>query len=790
MISSDLKRCLLSLGSAASIALIAGPVQGAVVAEAPTEEQGESADQPALSQSILANWAAMDLAANSIQQASTNPNAASWTLVGLPVTATGAGVKVAVLDGLTDCAHVDLSGRCTAVKLTGGRYRRADSHGTHTAGIVAGAKYGIAPGASVINYAVFDDRGWVASGTKLSNAWKAAYTAGARISSMSFGCTNMALCFTAGELTTMGTASLPMLYVKAAGNDGVAVMTEQAAVSSAIAQTAMNRLLLVGSVDNNGNISYFSNTPGSSCLLSTGATSCTQSMMFAYHFLVAPGETIYSTLPRGTYGAMSGTSMATPVVAGAAALLQERWPALKNTPETLATILLTTATDLGEPGVDGVYGYGLLNVTAAFQANGTVQMVSPSGLRTAVNGASVLTSPGMTRLGSALAGVTVYDRFGRDFKLGETGVVAFRPNALAARQFFGRRLMALAGPTMGTNDFFADAPQPRAFAMFGSPAEMPGSELAMDRSTRMGVDMPFKGGVAQLRLTGASNPRSDFAFDPSLRPLALFPSTDLYTGALISNATLRLSGSSRLMVYGLTTPGAVMPAIPYNPLEMTWGSAGFMPRLALNKTHAQRRQTGFGLGYWAKPDASTMVGLNLSAVTQKGGYYALESDIQDFQRPTHIFNLGAAASKTSGTWEMRLSGEATHLRTAAMQGSMGFTPATLASAEMSVHKRNILFGGRNGRSDSLSVAIVMPPRAVSGDLKLAYLTPTADGMSQQAANLRVPLTGLIREPERMEMAYRLASGQSWSFGLSGGINLRREPGIAAGEGMATLRLAL
>jgi subtilisin family serine protease len=786
MSPSSLKISLRSACAFFVLALVAQPALGADL----VDKQSEDGDGPVLSQNLLASWAARDLAGSTFQQTSANPNASSWSLVGLPVAATGAGVKVAVLDGLTDCAHPDLVGRCTAVKLTGGRYRRADSHGTHTAGIVAGKNYGIAPGATVINYAVFDDRGWVASGTKLSNAWKAAYTAGARISSMSFGCTNMALCFSDTELTTMGTANLPMLYVKAAGNDGVAVVTETTAISSGVAQAALNRILLVGSVDNNGTISYFSNTPGSACLLAGGASSCSQSMMFAYHFLVAPGESIYSTLPRSSYGAMSGTSMATPVVAGAAALLQERWPALKNTPETLAAILLTTATDLGDPGVDGVYGYGLLNVTAAFQANGTVQMVSPTGIRTSLNGSSVLTSPGMTRLGNALAGVTVYDRFGRDFTLAETGAVAFRPNALAARQFLGRRLMALSGRNGGANAFFADMPQARAFAMFGSPAEMPGSELAMDRSTRMGVDMPFKGGIAQIRLTGASNPRSDFAFDPTMQPLAFFPSTDLYTGALISNATLRLSANSRLMVYGLTTPGAMMPSMPYNPLEMTWGSAGFMPRIALDKSRAQRRQTGFGLGYWVKPDASTMFGLNVSAVTQKGGYYALESDIPDFQRPTQVFNLGAAASKQTGNWQVRLSGEATHLRTSATQGGFGFTPATLASAELSLQKDNVLFGDRGGRSDSLSVAIVMPPRAVSGALKLDYLTQTSDGMGQHVANLRVPLAGLVREPERFEMAYRLTSGPFWSFDLSGGINLRRADGFAAGEGMATLKLAL
>ena len=780
-------RSLTPLTGVFAAALLAMPAHAEAVSSKADDAEPVA---PRLTSATLATWAALDLAGTPAQSAITNPNLTSWTLVGLPVAATGAGVKVAVLDGLTDCAHPDLAGRCTTVKLTGGRYRKPDSHGTHTAGIVAGKLYGIATNASVINYAVFDDRGWVATGTKLSNAWKAAYTAGARISSMSFGCTDMALCFSDAELTTMGTANLPMLYIKAAGNDGVAVVTEQTGVTGSIAQTAMNRMLLVGSVDSRGTISYFSNTPGSACLQASGASSCAQSMMFAYHFLVAPGENIYATLPRKSYGAMSGTSMATPVVAGAAALLQERWPALKDTPETLATILLTTATDLGEPGVDGVYGYGLLNVTAAFQANGTVQMVSPAGIRTALNGTSVVTTPGMTRLGTALAGVTVYDRFGRDFALGETGAVSFRPNALAARQMFGRRLLALSGRGAWTGAFFADAPQARAFAMFGSPAEMPGSDLAMDRSTRMGVDMPFKGGVAQLRLTGASNPRADFAFDPTMQPLAFFPSTDLYTGALISNATLRLTDKSRLMVYGLTTPGAMMPAIPYNPLEMTWGSAGFMPRIARDKARAQRRQTGFGLGYWMKPDASTMVGMNLSAVTQQGGYYALESDIRDFQRPTQVYNLGLAASKQAGAWEVRVSGEATHLKTGTMQGSMSFTPATLASAEMSLRKANILFGGRNGRSDNLSLAIVMPPRAVAGALKLDYLTRTADGLGQQVANMRLPLSGLVGEPARMEAAYRLTSGQSWSLDLSGGINLRHVDGIAAGEGMASLRFAM
>jgi hypothetical protein len=44
----------------------------------------------------------------------------------------------------------------------------------------------------------------------------------------------------------------------------------------------------------------------------------------------------------------------------------------------------------------------------------------------------------------------------------------------------------------------------------------------------MGVDLPFKGGLAQLRLTGTTNTRTDFAYDPSLRPLGFFASGHLH----------------------------------------------------------------------------------------------------------------------------------------------------------------------------------------------------------------------------------------------------------------------
>lgn len=69
--------------------------------------------------------------------------------------------------------------------------------------------------------------------------------------------------------------------------------------------------------------------------------------------------------PQFGYGDMSGTSMAAPHVTGSLALLMERFPYLEN--KQIRDILLTTATDLGDPGVDDKFGWGLINLAKAIK---------------------------------------------------------------------------------------------------------------------------------------------------------------------------------------------------------------------------------------------------------------------------------------------------------------------------------------------------------------------------------------------------------------------------------------
>ncbi len=87
------------------------------------------------------------------------------------------------------------------------------------------------------------------------------------------------------------------------------------------------------------------------------------------------------------YADYSGTSMATPHVTGALGLLFERFPYL--TGAQVRDVMLTTATDIGAPGVDDIYGWGLLNLEKAIEGYGQLRVDTEVVMNSAAGGNKV-----------------------------------------------------------------------------------------------------------------------------------------------------------------------------------------------------------------------------------------------------------------------------------------------------------------------------------------------------------------------------------------------------------------
>lgn len=91
------------------------------------------------------------------------------------------------------------------------------------------------------------------------------------------------------------------------------------------------------------------------------------------------------------YADYSGTSMAAPHVTGALGLLMERFPYLDNS--QVRDVLLTTATDLGETGVDEIYGWGLVNLEKAIEGPGLLRVDTEVVMNVAAGGEKVWDGP-------------------------------------------------------------------------------------------------------------------------------------------------------------------------------------------------------------------------------------------------------------------------------------------------------------------------------------------------------------------------------------------------------------
>ncbi|MBP2330857.1 subtilisin family serine protease [Kibdelosporangium banguiense] len=238
---------------------------------------------------------------------------------------TGTGVKVAVLDTGVDQTHPDLASREIAEKNFSDSADAVDrvGHGTHVASTIAGTgakangKYkGVAYGASILDAKVLSDGGsgydsWIISGMQ----W--AVDQGAKVINLSLGGGDTPEIDPMEEAVNTLSAKHGTLFVIAAGNSG------QAGAETVGSPGSADAALTVGAVDRDDSLAPFSSRGpriGDAAIKPD---------------ITAPGVNIAAAKAAegrlGTpvadgYVAMSGTSMATPHVAGAAALLAQSHP--------------------------------------------------------------------------------------------------------------------------------------------------------------------------------------------------------------------------------------------------------------------------------------------------------------------------------------------------------------------------------------------------------------------------------------------------------------------------------
>jgi subtilisin family serine protease len=259
---------------------------------------------------------------------------------------TGKGVKIAILDTGIDTNHPDLhvSGGACMLSYCPNAYNDDNGHGTHVAGIIAAKNnhigvLGVAPEASIYAVKVLDRFGEGTISTVLAGIEWAIQN------------------------------HMDIINLSFAASEGSPVLKE------AIDKAYQKGILVVAAAGNNGNEKGTGDTveyPAKYDSAIAVAAINNQNVRVAYSAtgpaveVAAPGENIYSTVPVACdldgnpdgYTWMAGTSMAAPFVSGILALYKQQYPNKTNV--ELRQMLRANAMDLGTPGKDDWYGYGLV----------------------------------------------------------------------------------------------------------------------------------------------------------------------------------------------------------------------------------------------------------------------------------------------------------------------------------------------------------------------------------------------------------------------------------------------
>lgn len=252
----------------------------------------------------------------------------------------GAGVTIAILDSGVDATHPDLASRMVAGwNQFDNNADTADvyGHGTQVAGAAAASLdngigvASVAGMAKIMPVRISDSTGYaywstIAAGLR----WAADH--GARVANISYSA--------AGSSSVQSAAS----YMKGKGGLVFVSAGNTGANDATAPTTTLIPVAATDSADARASWSTYGNLVA----------------------LSAPGVSIYTTTRGGGYAAVSGTSFASPISAGVAALVMAAQPGFSAV--QVENLLFSTAVDLGAAGRDPYFGYGRVSADAAVQA--------------------------------------------------------------------------------------------------------------------------------------------------------------------------------------------------------------------------------------------------------------------------------------------------------------------------------------------------------------------------------------------------------------------------------------
>ena len=650
----------------------------------------------------------------------------------------GQGITAAIIDTGINASDPEFSGRISAASadVAGSRgISDADGHGTSVAAVLGAARNGsgiegIAYGATLAMFRAdtpgsctagnFDSCGF--SDSTIARGVNDAVAAGAKVINMSLGGSPASAPL---QSAIEQAAAHGIITVISAGNDGGAQPDQLAQIASD--PNVHGLVIIAGALDASNNIASFSDQAGS----------------YGAYYLGALGVNVRSFDQTGQYFLFSGTSYSAPLIAGAVTLLEEAFPNL--TPAQIVHLLYTTADDLGAAGVDTTFGNGALDLTRAFQPQGSTALAGSATPISLASNAS-LSAP-MGDAGQGTLAAVVLDGYHRAYGVNLAGTVhhaspdlklepALQGGGWSREQAFGSGIASLS--LVGSAD---PAMTRRAVAgMAASP---------LGKSSVVALGFGESGAALSARLSGedapaflaAADPVADLGFERSAgQAVAL--------RRLVGRWGIRFSAEHGYALAANTDPNA--------RLGGRWDRHGY-DALSIGAD----RIVGplhLSLGASELVEAHSVLGAEFGGAL--GG-----------QGATSWFLDAGADLTPGGGW--RLAVRARQGLTRVAPGGAMAGAATLRSAAMSF---DVSRDGAFVRGDRLAIRVAQPLRVTGGGLDLSL--PVSYDYASGAVGYAVERLGLAPSGHELdaEASYGIGVGGGW-FGAN--LYWRRDPGNIA-----------